>query len=705
MMAVRARAKTVMAAVDRWISILDDFVGQSWNSWIDKANASSLEGLAEECNKNVKKRMETMTLRREDMSIYGYCPANDDFFLVVCSHCGQVVKPQAFEKHCERRHGNISKLHSPTSVSVPLQPPRPVQPASQRDVVREPQDSKNQGAGPLRASALTPSPLLKSAKTHKDGARVFQLDKLSQGSPSSPPRLSIPSPRDSSSQRGPTPPRVPSPKEKPLQKGLEEHCHLWGPRTYSRTYKKVPKKQCDFDKHCGVLDPERKKLCTRLLTCNLHSIHQRRQVVGRSKTFDQLVTELKVGSKAHSQTQLSRDGPESDSSCPEDSAHQTGSQHYRCQLISCATLRSRPALVCDIEEEEEEDESLEAPEVLSQLPHSPRGFSSEESEEEGQEELLDLPSSVWHPKPLGLCTFGSHALGCSVFTFDRKLHHLRFALSAMLKQHLSAHLWKKIPQVAEVRSHLIPASSLGSDSGSHDSARRAAPSSLKAGSTFLKSDPSPLPQRTSRENCSSGQSETRAVGSPTVSKTAPTLGPRRPHTPAGRPSKHPLQARLQQAEHSPTPSKRRCSPYEDEPSGLNRSQDSYERTRTVPTSHGPINGAHSPGKKPRPQAHNVETKLPSKGELKVMSSFYSSPESSSLSHSGDGASGIHRRTLSYEHTGAGKKRKTSGASSQIPKPSSQSESALYSWNKSTRGEGVSISLNKKRDTQKPKLHH
>jgi len=31
----------------------------------------------------------------------------------------------------------------------------------------------------------------------------------------------------------------------------------------------ISEKECDFDKHCGVMDPERKKLCTRLLTCNV----------------------------------------------------------------------------------------------------------------------------------------------------------------------------------------------------------------------------------------------------------------------------------------------------------------------------------------------------------------------------------------------------------------------------------------------------
>lgn len=30
-------------------------------------------------------------------------------------------------------------------------------------------------------------------------------------------------------------------------------------------------RECDLDKHCGVLDTERKKVCTRLLTCNVSS--------------------------------------------------------------------------------------------------------------------------------------------------------------------------------------------------------------------------------------------------------------------------------------------------------------------------------------------------------------------------------------------------------------------------------------------------
>lgn len=42
-----------------------------------------------------------------DMSIFGHCPAHDDFYLVVCNHCSQVVKPQAFQKHCGEGHSKV----------------------------------------------------------------------------------------------------------------------------------------------------------------------------------------------------------------------------------------------------------------------------------------------------------------------------------------------------------------------------------------------------------------------------------------------------------------------------------------------------------------------------------------------------------------------------------------------------------------------
>ncbi|NXR70403.1 AT7L2 protein, partial [Rhadina sibilatrix] len=54
----------------------------------------------EENGKSSSKKLDTMTLIKEDMDIFGHCPAHDEFYLVVCNHCSQVVKPQAFQKHC-----------------------------------------------------------------------------------------------------------------------------------------------------------------------------------------------------------------------------------------------------------------------------------------------------------------------------------------------------------------------------------------------------------------------------------------------------------------------------------------------------------------------------------------------------------------------------------------------------------------------------
>uniref|UniRef100_A0A3B4A9R1 Uncharacterized protein n=1 Tax=Periophthalmus magnuspinnatus TaxID=409849 RepID=A0A3B4A9R1_9GOBI len=71
-----------MAAVDRRMPNLDDFVGLNWSCWVDTVDIEP----------------------SDDMPIYGYCPAQDDFYLVVCSHCGKLVKPQAFEEHCSQRH-------------------------------------------------------------------------------------------------------------------------------------------------------------------------------------------------------------------------------------------------------------------------------------------------------------------------------------------------------------------------------------------------------------------------------------------------------------------------------------------------------------------------------------------------------------------------------------------------------------------------
>lgn len=44
MMAVRERAVKVMAALDRRVPSLDEFVGQSWTAWADWAGVTAADG-------------------------------------------------------------------------------------------------------------------------------------------------------------------------------------------------------------------------------------------------------------------------------------------------------------------------------------------------------------------------------------------------------------------------------------------------------------------------------------------------------------------------------------------------------------------------------------------------------------------------------------------------------------------------------------
>ena len=52
------------------------------------------------------------------------------------------------------------------------------------------------------------------------------------------------------------------------------------------------------DKHCGVWDNESKRHCTRALTCKSHSVLLKRNIQGRSKSFDDLVQEHKAQKEA-----------------------------------------------------------------------------------------------------------------------------------------------------------------------------------------------------------------------------------------------------------------------------------------------------------------------------------------------------------------------------------------------------------------------
>nr|XP_020473533.1 ataxin-7-like protein 2 [Monopterus albus] len=783
MMAVRERAVKVMAALDRRVPSLDDFVGQSWTAWTEWAGVTAADGPdAGDLSKNGKKAAEAMSLSKEDMSIFGLYPGHDDFYLVVCSNCGQVVKPQAFEKHCERRHGPLAKLY--TRLRSPTPAPQP-QPRSHHGhspshgvstASASSWEGRSQGVGQLRPTPPSPSapPQYRHSKNSKDGVRHPPLEKSSchsshtesslfkQPPPLDPPMNSPPpSLRDPPWPHGVTPPGRPLPSDRPGTHSQRKDSSLASmvpghriPRPYNKV---ASKRECDLDKHCGVLDPGRKKVCTRLLTCNIHSIHQRRKVVGRSKNFDQLVAELKTKVREKGAQSLEGGSSTGRSPSPETQREQAGTPHCRRPLASLpAFSRSAAVSECTPEEEkrQQDDGCLRAPSPLVY-----GRISSDESETEGPEEPLEFPFSTAHPRPLAVCSFGSHALGHGIYTFDRRLHHLRSALCSMLEQHISAHLWKKIPQATDLQFPPLlaktttsispssiattPSSSLHSKvrTGSHIS------SSLKVASSSSSSrgPGRPLPTIQS-ENASGGHLV--SLGKPVVVRQ---VGTGRPKNPVGRPSKQMLKLReeaaaaaalrkrkapSQEGEHSGPD--RNCIILQDRgrpPSGTSSSSSPSSSKTPIPSpvSHGQTNGTLSPSTKPRPQPSPSESHSPAAKAVWTYrrthpSLGHSSPPdlssatNNSHSRAGMGDSGLHEQGSGrgFEHQGLVKKHKGGGMEEHSPSskpsvhrlPSSSSSSAtsssprsnFYPW-KDSKGGGLAGGVEKKLGTQKPKLHH
>ncbi|XP_034442726.1 ataxin-7-like protein 2a isoform X1 [Hippoglossus hippoglossus] len=755
MMASRERAVKVMAALDRRVPSLDDFVGQSWSTWAEWAGVTAADGPdVEDCSKNGKKAAEAMSLSKEDMSIFGLYPGHDDFYLVVCSHCGQVVKPQAFEKHCERRHGPVAKLYarlrSPTPAPQPQQRPHHGHSPSHgtNSASASSWEGRGQGVGQLRAAPPSPStpPQYRHSKNSKDAVRHSPLEKLSsysshtessvfkQPSPLEPPMSSPPpSLRDPPWPHGSTPPGRPSPSDRPPTQSQRKDSPL-APAVPShripRPYNKVAsKRECDLDKHCGVLDPDRKKVCTRLLTCNIHSIHQRRKVVGRSKNFDQLVAELKTKVREKGGHSLEGGSSSGRSPSPEAPGEQPGAPHCRRPLASLPAFR-RSTVVSECSPEDENQWQDEGS-LRTQSPLVHGRISSDESEAEGPEEPLEFPSSCAHPRPLAVCSFGSHAFGHGIYTFDRRLHHLRSALSSMLEQHISAHLWKKIPQATDLQSpppsaktitSLSPSSTATMSShskvrtGSHISSSLKSASSCSSSScrgpgrpqTAMQSENSAgsggSSSSSSSSSCSSSCSGGGGIGgghlvSPGKPGAMCQISPGRPKNPVGRPSKQMLKLR-EEAAAAAALRKRKAPSQEGEHSGPDRnciilqdrgrppsatsssSSSSSKVTIPSPLPHGQTNGTLSPSSKPRPPPSPSESHSPAAKAVWTYKRTHSSlghsspPDLSSTTNNshnraGMGDSGLHGQAggRGFEHQGLVKKRK--GGSMEEHSPSSK----------------------------------
>ncbi|XP_029471482.1 ataxin-7-like protein 1 isoform X1 [Rhinatrema bivittatum] len=431
-----------------------------------------------------------------DMHLFGHYPAHDDFYLVVCNVCNQVVKPQVFQSHCERRHGPMCKpspspaspssnsrtslvqmkpkpcisSHNPVSSnSKPFKTPKDnllTSSSKQQHTVFPSRVSRDKPCVPVPIVSLEKIPNLMKA----DGTNVKMNSMSTSTTNSSTASLSgtsISSLLKSGLVSKPVPP---SPEKilngKGITSTLLDKKHQNGTKSSHKPYKRLSEREFDPNKHCGVLDPETKKPCTRSLTCKTHSLSHRRAVPGRKKTFDVLLAEHKARSR---EKEVTKDKEHPPSMREMHQSQPTPAQ----ELLSGFSVNSgQEPKVTSPAKSRPPNSVLPRPTSANSIAcnsssnHSPyvaepplpsiggdlaSRLSSDEGELDGAEESekLDCHYSGHHPRPLGFCSFGSRLMGRGYYVFDRRWDRFRFALNSMVEKHLNSQMWKKIPPAAD----------------------------------------------------------------------------------------------------------------------------------------------------------------------------------------------------------------------------------------------------------------
>ncbi|KAJ8259771.1 hypothetical protein GJAV_G00173230 [Gymnothorax javanicus] len=492
---------TAMATVGerRSLPSPEIMLGQPWSNWVDAAKLHGNDGAeSEESLKECGKNREAMRLCRDDMPIFGQCPAQDDFYLVMCSHCSQVVKPQAFQAHYERRHGPVSKpaLASTSSSAYPVSSlssrgrgsvggssgagslgrPSTGNGSSSNSKILKPKEKLPVHGRPQFPIKVPHNKIMSPAvNVEKIPLRVDSSAKLvhvptSTTTVSSPmkPGLNCPS-----IPKAPllAPGQIPNGKSLPsLDKKLEENSSA-----KRQLHKRPSEREFNPDVHCGVVDLTGRKPCTRSLTCKTHSLTQRRAVLGRRKRFDTLLAEHKSkardkellrGSEYPQQTPALRDPHPSPSRITQD-LHQaphsnstagdskpsapTKPKHHNPGLPRLNSGSSHPSGA----PQGDPGLSHELAHHTTPATDGASRLSSDEGEAEEKEECpekLECHYSSRHPRPAAICSFGSRLFGRSCYAFDRRWDRVRCVLNAMVEKHVNAHMWRKIPPASEISS-------------------------------------------------------------------------------------------------------------------------------------------------------------------------------------------------------------------------------------------------------------
>ncbi|XP_064473008.1 ataxin-7-like isoform X2 [Ornithodoros turicata] len=513
-----------MAAPDN-VSVSD---GQSWNSW---AEAVGLRGPEKEDTETeaAKRESDAMKLRKEDMELFGLCPAWDDFYLVVCEICNQVTKPQAFRNHLEQRHGSNafsrsdradpSLLHSSSnkpSSSSSTSSSRP------HAVSRNPSSSAT-GSGSGSRPPSSSVDKIRRNHHHPSLSPVVRVERmLLQGKPLPGERKELPSPQQ--------PPPI-TPGGAGLLTGPGPgggNRKSGGGQQRERKLLLCKDREYDPNKHCGVLVGDSGKPCTRSLTCKTHSLSLRRAVPGRRKNFDDLLMDHRAAKEASlaSASVAKTPSPSSTSSAspaaaPGQAKHSASSlsegagckgstnlSHKFPNLAACKVSKTSPTLA---------QKSAKSCKPHTTMPSSCGGSGAAPTASTSAASTSCAPNPVpsatterrrpdhsndpyvqHHPKPVAICTFGLRQLGNGLFLLDRRWDCARSALRLALGSERSAHppplkklcVESRLPEVPEAEDPLDPYSfSCAATSSAENAALRN--SSASSSSSSAVALPSP----------------------------------------------------------------------------------------------------------------------------------------------------------------------------------------------------------------------
>ncbi|EHB08945.1 Ataxin-7-like protein 1 [Heterocephalus glaber] len=470
-----------MATLDRKVPSPEAFLGKPWSSWIDAAKLHCSDNVdLEEAGKEGGKSREVMRLNKEERRHGSMCrpspsPASP------ASH-PRTLLAQVKPKACGSGHSSAS------STSKPFKTPKDnlLTSSSKQHTVFPAKGSRDKpwkraGVGCSSPKALLflsvggkPVSLEKIPNLVKaDGTNVKMNSTTTTTVTSSSSTSS-----SSTTAAGSTPPLIkpflmsksvpPSPEKILNGKGILsatiDKKHQNGTKNSNKPYRRLSEREFDPNKHCGVLDPETKKPCTRSLTCKTHSLSHRRAVPGRRKQFDLLLAEHKAKSrekevKEHLLTSTREILPSQPGPVQDSLPGSSGSSGPEPKVTSPAKSRPpnsvvpRPSSANSISSSTSSNHSAYTPET----PLPPVGadlasrLSSDEGEMDGadESEKLDCQFSTHHPRPLAFCSFGSRLMGRGYYVFDRRWDRFRFAINSMVEKHLNSQMWKKIPPAAD----------------------------------------------------------------------------------------------------------------------------------------------------------------------------------------------------------------------------------------------------------------